>query len=187
MKDLVELVNVTIRRFCEPIDAFSDVDFTHSRPLKIGFPPNSSARIQPTDQTSIAVVCKGNSETLQSPKNPIPTHVVCETQHDLRSTVPSSSDIFGHKSLVPSRLRSSTTRCVPTSKAKITDFELAVGVDEKISRFKITVKNVRGMDVLETAKGLVKERLEVGIGERLARANLSTDRTFMSDRVEENG
>ena len=34
------------------------------------------------------------------------------------------------------------------------------------------MKDVGGMDVLQAAEGLIYERLEVGIGERLARADL---------------
>lgn len=60
VKDLVELVNVARSK----INAESDdcgFAVTHSRPLKTGLLPRSSARIHPMDQTSMAVVCSNGS------------------------------------------------------------------------------------------------------------------------------
>ena len=55
VQNLVELVYIAASR-CVRQWASTDVNgFTHSRPLKIGLPPRSSAKMHPTDQTSMAV------------------------------------------------------------------------------------------------------------------------------------
>jgi hypothetical protein len=54
MKDLVKLIDVTILMY-EHNTHDAAIVLTYSLPLKIGFPPSSSARIHPTDHTSIAV------------------------------------------------------------------------------------------------------------------------------------
>lgn len=36
----------------------------------------------------------------------------------------------------------------PSSEAKVADLELAVGVDEKVARFEVAVKDTRRVDVL---------------------------------------
>ena len=53
MKDLIELIDVTIARV--RTKKFGAA-ITYSLPLKIGLPPSNSANMQPTDHTSIAVV-----------------------------------------------------------------------------------------------------------------------------------
>jgi hypothetical protein len=53
VQDLVELINIT-----EKVSAFHITGilmYPYSLPLKIGFPRSSSARMHPTDQTSMAV------------------------------------------------------------------------------------------------------------------------------------
>lgn len=37
-------------------------------------------------------------------------------------------------------------------------------VDKEVARLKVAMEDVGGVDVLETAEGLVQERLEVGVG-----------------------
>jgi hypothetical protein len=46
------------------------------------------------------------------------------------------------------------------------------GKTKSAPRLQVAVEDVRGMDVLQAAQGLVDERLEVGIGERLTGADL---------------
>jgi hypothetical protein len=46
---------------------------------------------------------------------------------------------------------------VATGETEITYLELAIGIDEKITRFKIAMQDIRRMDVFETTKCLVKE------------------------------
>ena len=55
---------------------------------------------------------------------------------------------------------------------EVADLELTVGIDEEVARLEITMENVCGMDVFETAQGLIDEGLEVGVGKRLLRADL---------------
>jgi hypothetical protein len=57
VQDLVELVDIAARRVREML--YGKICYTHSRPLKMGFPARSSARMQPTDQTSIAEAYRG--------------------------------------------------------------------------------------------------------------------------------
>lgn len=54
MKDLVKLIDVTILLY-EHSTSWCSNGPTYSLPLKIGFPPSSSAKIHPTDHTSMAV------------------------------------------------------------------------------------------------------------------------------------
>jgi hypothetical protein len=54
MKNLVKLVDVTIL-VGEQRTSWCGSGPTYSLPLKIGFPPRSSAKIHPTDHTSMAV------------------------------------------------------------------------------------------------------------------------------------
>jgi len=99
-------------------------------------------------------------------------HIISKTQHDLRGPVPPRCDILCHEALITSSFRGATAGSITPCETKIADFELTVGVDEEISRFEITVKDVRRVYVLETAKSLVEEGLEVGVSERLSRTNL---------------
>jgi hypothetical protein len=78
---------------------------------------------------------------------------------------------------------------VPARQAEVSDLKLAVGVHEEVTaaqsmcvtlkgktksapRLQVAVEDVRGVDVLQAAQGLVDERLEVCIGERLTGADL---------------
>lgn len=95
--------------------------------------------------------------------------IVCETQHNLWSSVPPSGYIFGHEALVACCSRSTPAGGVASSKTEIADLEFTIGIDEKISGFEISVKDVCRMDVLQSTEGLINEGLEMGIGKRLAR------------------
>jgi hypothetical protein len=63
----------------------------------MGFPPNSSAKMQPIDHTSIAVVCKINQSKLETQ---VETYIIGEAEHDLGRSVPSSGHVFCHETLV---------------------------------------------------------------------------------------
>jgi hypothetical protein len=89
--------------------------------------------------------------------------VVLEAEHDFRSTIPPSSNVLGHVAGVLLGVDGEAA-----GEAKVADLELAVGVDQEVSRLQVAVEDVGGVDVLESAEDLVDEGLEVGVGERLA-------------------
>ncbi len=134
----------------------------------MGFPAKSSAKIQPTDHTSIAEgysVANRKSAGSGSEKKNV-THVVCKAEHNLRCAIPPRRDIFGHEPLLLGLIK-------PAGKSKIANFELAIRVDEQVARLEIAVQHVGRVDVFQTAERLVDERLEVRVRERLAGADLS--------------
>ena len=92
--------------------------------------------------------------------------VALETQHDLRSSVPPSSNVFGH---VPCVLLGVHRKA--SCQTEIANLELAIGVYEKITRLEVAVEDVGRVDVLQTAENLVDERLEMCVGEGLAGSN----------------
>lgn len=92
--------------------------------------------------------------------------VALEAQHDFRRTVPSGSDVFCHVTGILLRVDRETS-----GKTKVANLELAVGIDEQVSGLQVTVQNVGGVDVFETAKNLVDEGLEVSVSQRLARTD----------------
>ncbi len=92
--------------------------------------------------------------------------VALEAQHDFRRSVPPRGDILSHVSSILLWVYAEASR-----QAKIGNLELAVGVHQKVARLQVTVKYVGAVDVLKTAQYLVDERLEVGVGERLARTD----------------
>lgn len=90
------------------------------------------------------------------------------SQEKLRSSVPSSRDIVSHD----------LTRIVGvlsdgSSQTEVTDGEVAVSIDEQVSRFlvklvyQVSVNNVGRMHVLHTSEDLVDEELDVAVTERL--------------------
>lgn len=131
--------------------------------------------MQPTDQTSTVDV--GLAGTAWVANYGVALHtcfgIALEAQHDLRRTVPSSCDVFGHVACILLRIDRETT-----SQAKVTNLELAVGIDQQVTGFEITVQDIGRVDVLETTEDLVDEGLEVGIGQRLAGADDSRQITF---------
>ena len=88
--------------------------------------------------------------------------VALEAQHNLWCSVPSSRDVLGHVASILLRVDGETSR-----QTEIANLELAVGINEQVTRLQISVKHVGGVDILETAKNLVDEGLEVSIGKRL--------------------
>lgn len=63
VQDLVELVDVAAKALNVDIKVYGKN--TYSRPLKMGFPASNSARMQPTDQTSMAGPYLKTSETAE--------------------------------------------------------------------------------------------------------------------------
>jgi hypothetical protein len=144
----------------------------------MGFPAKSSAKIQPTDHTSIAEAYrmtnrgryKNSASSKKIEKNV--THVVCKAEHNLRCAIPPRRDIFGHEPLLLRLIK-------PTGKSKIANLELAVRVDEQVARLEIAVQHVGRVDVFQTAERLVDEGLEVRVRERLAGADLSVIKGYV--------
>ena len=68
-------------------------------------------------------------------------YIVREAQHNLRSAVPACGDIFGHEALLLLLVEAA-------GETKVADLELAVGVNKKVPGFEVTMKHVRGVDIL---------------------------------------
>ena len=151
----------------------------HSLPLKIGLPANNSAKIQPTDHTSIAEACetakkKEGERRISPPKKNLrkrapffsdKTHVIRKAEHDLRRAVPPRRDVLGHETLLLRLVE-------PAREPEIANLELAVRVHEQVARLEIAVQHVGRVDVFEAAERLVNEGLEMRVREGLARTDL---------------
>ena len=85
-----------------------------------------------------------------------------EAQHDLRSAVPSRSNVFSHVPRILFWIDGKSSR-----ETEITDLQLTVRVHEQVSGLQVSVENVGGVDVFQTAEDLVDEGLEVCVGEGL--------------------
>ena len=92
--------------------------------------------------------------------------VALEGQHNFRCTIPTRSNVFRHEAGVVIRIVGDTS-----SKTKVTNFQFAVGVDQKIAGLQIAMNNTCGMDVQQTAQELVNKVLKVRIGQGLAGAD----------------
>lgn len=93
--------------------------------------------------------------------------VLCKTEHDLGSAVPSSSNVLGLEA--SGNIVGLVAEA--TGKTEIANLQLAVGIDEQVAGLEIAVQYVGRMDVLEPAENLVDEGLEVGVGQGLATAD----------------
>jgi hypothetical protein len=91
--------------------------------------------------------------------------VLLESQHNLRGSVPTSRDIFGHEARI---IFLGSSRA---SQTKIADLEIAIGIKKQVGRLEISVKNVGGVHSLERAEGLVDEILAMVIGQVLCTNN----------------
>lgn len=96
-----------------------------------------------------------------------------EAEHDFRRSVPSRCNVFGHVSCVLFRVHTEASR-----QTEIANLELAVGVDEQVAGLQVTVEDVCGVYVLQTAENLVNEGLEVCVGQWLSTANDGGEITF---------
>jgi hypothetical protein len=97
-----------------------------------------------------------------------PPNVVRKAQHDLRSSVPSRSNIFRHETLVSGRLGGASTGSEASSKTEIADLEFAIGINKQVTWLEIAVQNVCRVNVLQATKCLVQEGLEMRVGEGLS-------------------
>ena len=85
--------------------------------------------------------------------------IALEAQHNLWRAIPSRCDVFCHVACVLFGIDGEAS-----CQTKVGNLQLAVGIDEQVTRLQITMKDVGRVDVLETAKYLVNEGLEVGVG-----------------------
>jgi hypothetical protein len=91
--------------------------------------------------------------------------VLLEGQHDLRSSVPTSSNIFSHEPGVVISTGGGS------SQTKVTDFKVAVRVQKQVGGLKVTVQHIRRVHSLQSTKGLVDEVLAVVVGQILGTDN----------------
>lgn len=80
-----------------------------------------------------------------------------EGQHDLRSAIPSGSDILGHDT---NFLSGGNASFDATCEAEVANLEIAVGIEQEVGRFKVPMDNVGAMDGLERSEGLVDKVLK---------------------------
>ena len=92
--------------------------------------------------------------------------VTLEAQHDLRCTVPSRCNVFRHISSILLWVNRESS-----SQSKIANLQFAVGIDQEISGLQVAMKDIRRVDIFQSAQDLVDERLEMCIGEGLAGSN----------------
>jgi len=106
--------------------------------------------------------------------------VLRETEHNLRSSVPSCSNVLGLEA--SSNIVGLVAEA--TGETKVANLQLAVGIDEQVAGLEVAVQDVCRVDVFETAENLVDEGLEVGVGQGLATADDGGQITFHQFFVE---
>ena len=98
----------------------------------------------------------------QHPQRPVTetTHlrVHLERQHDFRRAVPPGGDVLSHQ---PGFLPFCGGSLDTTGQTKVTHFEVAVGIEQKVGRFQIPMDDVRAVDGLERPEDLINEVLWV--------------------------
>jgi hypothetical protein len=85
--------------------------------------------------------------------------ILCKTEHNLRRTIPPRSNILGLKA--SSHIIRLITKA--TRQAKVANLQLAISIDEQISRLEVAVQDIGRMNVFQAAQDLVDEGLEMGI------------------------
>ena len=103
------------------------------------------------------------------------TYIVGKAKHNLRGTIPSCGDIFGHEPRVTSDSGGSSARGITSGQAKVTDLEFTVSINQKIARLQIPVQDVRGVDIFESAQGLINEGLKMSVSQGLPRTDLRNE------------
>jgi len=88
--------------------------------------------------------------------------VLLESQHNLGSTVPTSGNVFGHEARVV------FSRCSGASQAKVADLEVTIGIEQKIRRLQITMKDIGRVHGLESSESLIDKVLAVVIRQVLS-------------------
>ncbi len=76
-------------------------------------------------------------------------------------------DIFGHEPGVTSDSGGSSARGITSGQAKVTDLEFTVSVNQKITGLQIPMQDVRGVDIFESAQGLINEGLKMSVSQGL--------------------
>jgi hypothetical protein len=79
-----------------------------------------------------------------------------ERQHNFWRTIPSCGHILRHQ---PSLFPVCRRVLHASSKPKIADLKVTVGVEKKIGRFEVTMDNVCTVNGFESAEGLIDEIL----------------------------
>lgn len=87
--------------------------------------------------------------------------ILMARQHNLRSAVPPRDHIFRQQQRVAGLANHLLVAQHASGQTKVTDLEVAVGIDEQIRRLEVAVQHVGRMDVLESAEDLVQEVLRV--------------------------
>jgi len=100
------------------------------------------------------------------------TDVVGEAQHYLRCSVPARGDIFRHKTLISCGPRGAAPRGVAPSKTEIANLEFAISINKQVPRLQVAMQHIGRVDIFQTTKSLIDERLKVGISQRLAGTDL---------------
>mmetsp|Transcript_17459 Transcript_17459/g.23554 ORF Transcript_17459/g.23554 Transcript_17459/m.23554 type:complete len:332 (+) Transcript_17459:378-1373(+) len=90
--------------------------------------------------------------------------VLSPGEDDLGGAVPACGDVVREGSL-----RRHQGLDVGARKPKVTDLQIAVAVDQEITRLQVTMKNSARVNVLEPAQDLVQEKLDVLVAEHLIR------------------
>lgn len=72
--------------------------------------------------------------------------ITLEAQHDLRCSIPSRRNIFGHVACILFWIHREAS-----SETKVTDLQFTVGVDQQVAWLKISVQDIRGVNVLQAA------------------------------------
>ena len=108
------------------------------------------------------------------------THVAGEAQHDLWRSIPPSSNVFSDEISVETSLGVGTSpRRISLCETEVPDFELMVIIDQEVTRLEVTGNDVHGVNVLETAKGLMNKRPEMSVGEWLLGADLCREHSVI--------
>lgn len=90
--------------------------------------------------------------------------VLFECKHDFGSAIPPRSNVFRHET----RFRPGWLGGLDGSgKTKIAHLEVAIGVEKQIGGLEVTMDDIRRMESLERAQGLVDEILGMVVGEIL--------------------
>ena len=87
-----------------------------------------------------------------------PTHlgVHLEGQHDLWGAVPAGSDVFRHNT---NFLACGDAGLDASSQPEVADLEVAVGIEEEVSRLQVTMNNIGTVDGLQGPESLINEIL----------------------------
>lgn len=78
--------------------------------------------------------------------------IALEAEHNLGSSVPACSDVFGHVSGILFWVHTESS-----SQPKVTDLQLTISIDKQVAWFQVTVQHIGTVNVFQSAKNLVYE------------------------------